>query len=195
VRARLHAPALALALLACQSSKPPAPAPTAKDAGAPAARAEPPDAGPRTLASAAHTWPRMRADRFGCFLEKELGVRDRRFNCSTKGYVNRGDPCKDTQAYSEGPAVPDSLVDRLDPGLTSVSLSWEHGELQQAMLIFDGVLTQAEAFQRVGLPATGQPLPGNVQHAKVEACSKATTCVALEGFDHMGAGDVDCPEE
>jgi len=184
----------ALALAACPSSKSPPPPPAQQDAGAPAARAEPPDIKPRRPLADAFTWPRMRADRFGCFLERELGVRDRRFNCSTKGYVNQGDPCKETEAYYEGPAIPDALVERLDPGLTTVALSWEHGELQAATFTFDGVLTQAEAFQRVGIPATGQPLPQNVQSAKVEACSKATTCVTLQGFDHVGAGDADCPE-
>jgi hypothetical protein len=55
-------------------------------------------------------------------------------------------------------------------------------------------MTPAEAYQRVGLPPSGQPLPENIQSAKVEACSKATTCLTLTGFDHMGAGDVECPE-
>lgn len=185
--------ALALALTGCKS---PSPAPAATpDAGPPAApKPKPePDAGRKPLAAALE-WPRMRADRFGCFLERELGVRDKRFNCSTKGYENKGDPCKETEAYYEGPAVPDSVLDRLDPGLTTVELSWEHGALQAATLTFDGVLTQAEAFERVGLPPTGQPLPANVQRAKVEACSKAATCLTLTGFDHQGAGDVECPE-
>jgi hypothetical protein len=187
--------ALATAALLLAGCKSPPPAPAAPDASTPTApkpNAEP-DAGRNPLA-AALTWPRMRADRFGCFLERELGVRDKRFNCSTRGYENQGDPCKETEAYYEGPAIPDSVLERLDPGLTTVELAWEHGELQHATLTFDGVLTQAEAFQRAGLPPGGAPLPENIQHAKVEACSKATTCLTLTGFDHMGAGDVECPE-
>lgn len=190
----MRAALLAIAFVslgACRSSKTTPPA--APDSGAPAPKPEPEDAGRKPLA-AALSWPRMRADRFGCFLERELNVRDKRFNCSTKGYENKGDPCKETEAYSEGPAVPDSVLGKLDPDLTTLELSWEHGELQAATLTFDGVLTKAEAYQRVGLPPAGQPLPENVQAAKVEACSKATTCLTLTGFDHMGAGDVDCPE-
>lgn len=189
----MRAALLGLALLSACKSQPPPP-PAAPDAGAPAPPPKAtPDAGHKPLA-AALDWPRMRADRFGCFMERELGVRDKRFNCSTKGYENKGDPCKNTEAYYEGPALPDSVLDKLDPGLTTVELAWEHGELQAATLTFDGVLTQAEAFERAGLPPTGQPLPQNVQSAKVEACSKATTCLTLTGFDHQGAGDVECPE-
>ncbi|HYV47518.1 MAG TPA: hypothetical protein VFA20_21810 [Myxococcaceae bacterium] len=183
--------AFAFALAGCKSP-PPAP-PAAPDAGAAPKPKPGPDAGHKPLA-AALAWPRMRADRFGCFMERELGVVDKRFNCATKGYVNKGDPCKETEAYSEGPAMPDSVLEKLDPGLTTVELAWEHGELQAATLTFDGVLTQAEAFERVGLPPTGKPLPENIQSANVQACSKATTCLTLTGFDHMGAGDVDCPE-
>ena len=187
----MRAALLALLLAACRS---PAVPPAAPDAGAPVPKPKPePDAGRKPLA-AALAWPRMRADRFGCFMERELGVVDKRFNCATKGYENKGDPCKETEAYVEGPAIPDSVLGKLDPGLTTVELAWEHGELQAATLTFDGVLTQAEAFERAGLPPTGKPLPENIQSAHVQACSKATTCLTLVGFDHVGAGDVDCPE-
>jgi hypothetical protein len=192
VRAQLLA--AALALTACRSSQPPAP-PAAPDAGAAAAvKPATPDAGGKPPLAVALTWPRMRADRFGCFMERELNVRDKRFNCSTKGYENQGDPCKNVEAWSEGPAVPDAVLDKLDPDLGTLELSWEHGNLQAATLTFNGVLTPAEAYQRVGLPPGGKPLPENVQSARVEACSKASTCLTLTGFDHQGAGDVDCPE-
>ena len=50
------------------------------------------------------TWPRMNAASFGCYMEKTMGYRDKRFNCSLTHYKNAGDPCKNTDAYYEGPA-------------------------------------------------------------------------------------------
>jgi len=162
---------LAAALLAC-------------NAGAPLARVS---------TTAIGGWPRMRADRFGCFLERQLGARDPRFNCALQGYENKGDPCKETGAYYEGPAFPDAALGRLTLAPKRVSLSWEHGELQAVTVALPGHLSEAQARRAVGLPSPDAGLPENISLASVDTCGD-DTCVQLQGFDHMGAGEVDCPE-
>lgn len=131
-------------------------------------------------------WPRMRADAFGCMLENEHGHKDATFNCAMSGYVNKGDPCTNTAAYYEGPSVPARLV----TGARDVRAEWEHGELRALHITLTGVLLEKEAKQRLSLPAT---LPPNIMRIDVQACAKDATCVTLEGFEHQGAGDVECP--
>lgn len=133
----------------------------------------------------------MRADAFGCLLEQSLGHRDAKFNCALKGYVNQGDPCRKPDAYAEGPAFPDALASKIDRDVTHVELSWEHGELQSATFQFGKRLSKAEARRRLHLPAK---LPENVQSVDVQDCSKAGPCVILTGFEHQGAGDVNCDD-
>jgi hypothetical protein len=91
------------------------------------------------------SWPRRRADVFGCFLEQVFGHRDRRFNCSRKGYVNEGDPCKKTKAYYEGPVFPKSKAKEVHPLLNTIDLEWEHGELRAVTLVLQAGTDPDEA--------------------------------------------------
>ncbi|ALX15930.1 hypothetical protein P350_31440 [Burkholderia cepacia JBK9] len=163
-------------------------------------------------------WPRMTSPRFGCYVETALGYRDKRFNCALKKYRNTGDACKNTKAYYEGPAFPDRLAASVHPLATKVDLNWEHGELQMVTVTLKGTWNATEVRKAFGLPrAEGSKLteaelrsqPGNVMDTSVQYPSDAldeslakrpsnpargTTAVMLYGFDHMGAGDVDCGE-
>ncbi len=42
--------------------------------------------------------------------------------------------------------------------------------------------------------ALAGPLPKNVMSASLQKCSKNASCLSLQGFDHMGSGDMDCGE-
>lgn len=137
-------------------------------------------------------WPRARADRFGCFLETELGHRDRRFNCALKDYVNAGDPCRKVEAWTEGPAFPADKVKLVHPLIRDIHLSWEHGELQAVWIIFERKLDPRTIRRELGLPdREGSPRP-NVTSLDLGDCGTGSTCLYLEGFDHMGAGEADC---
>ena len=137
------------------------------------------------------SWPRMRADHFGCMLEKSLGHRDARFNCALKHYENHGDPCHHVDAYVEGPEFPDALASKVAPDVKHIELSWEHGELQSVTFYFGKHLSKAEVLERLRIPAK---LPENIESVDLQACSKEGPCLTLVGFDHQGAGDVDCGE-
>lgn len=147
-------------------------------------------------------WPRMSSSEFGCYMEKTLGHRDQRFNCALKGYENQGDPCTNTDAYEEGPIFPVSLAARIHPLAKDVQLSWEHGELQQVTIVLKGTLDEVEVRNAFKLPraeafklseAEQGALPGNIMDSSVQGDpSTGLTSVMLTGFDHMGAGDVDC---
>lgn len=159
-------------------------------------------------------WPRMSSSEFGCYMEQSLGHRDKRFNCSLKGYENQGDPCSNGDAYTEGPELPASLAARIHPLATQVQLSWEHGELQQVTLLLKGTYNEAEVRNAFKLPraeayllseAEQGTLPENIMDTSVQYestddsmgkrpsnPSSGFTSVMLTGFDHMGAGDVDC---
>ncbi|MFL6660439.1 MAG: hypothetical protein ACJ8GW_20295 [Massilia sp.] len=139
-------------------------------------------------------WPRMDAARFGCYLEQTFGVKDAKFNCGLKNYVNRGDPCKRTKAYYEGPALPKSLAQRIAPQATDVALQWEHGQLQAVTLTFPLKVSKADITRLLHLPATRsypKQYP-NIIDIDVQECSATDSCVIIQGFEHMGAGDVDC---
>lgn len=159
-------------------------------------------------------WPRMSSSEFGCYMQQSLGHRDKRFNCGLKGYENQGDPCSGGDAYTEGPELPASLAARIHPLSTQVQLSWEHGELQQVTLLLKGTFNEAEVRNAFKLPRaeayllseTEQgTLPENVMDTSVQYESTSDspgkrpsdpssgfTSVMLTGFDHTGAGDVDC---
>lgn len=138
------------------------------------------------------SWPRTRADVFGCFLEKTFGVRDERFNCLLKGYVNKGDPCRSADAYYEGPRFPAAKADRIAPEVASVELAWEHGELQAVSLTLTRKMTARRVRKLLRLPSKTDGIPKNVMNVDIQDCGKTATCVIIRGFEHLGAGDVDC---
>ncbi|MGF6110324.1 hypothetical protein [Pseudomonas frederiksbergensis] len=147
-------------------------------------------------------WPRMSSSAFGCYMEKTLGHRDKRFNCALKGYENQGDPCTNAAAYEEGPDFPAHLAARVHPLATQVQMSWEHGELQQVTIVLKGTLDEVAVRNAFKLPRTEAyllseaeqgALPENIMDARVQGDpSNGLTSLMLTGFDHMGAGDVDC---
>lgn len=147
-------------------------------------------------------WPRLSSSVFGCYMEKTLGHRDPRFNCALKGYDNQGDPCTNPTAYEEGPDFPARLAARVHPLAKDVELSWEHGELQQVTIVLQGMFDEVEVRKAFKLPraeaytlteAEQGALPENIMDTSVQADpSNGLTSVTLTGFDHMGAGDVDC---
>lgn len=131
------------------------------------------------------TWPRAHVSEFGCFLEKEFGHKDKKFNCSQKKYINKGDPCKNTEEYYEGPEISQALSTKVDPKIESIHLSWEHGDLQNVSITLKRKYSEKELRESFKLP----------HGASIQECSKINTCIVLNGFDHMGAGDVDCGEQ
>jgi hypothetical protein len=137
-------------------------------------------------------WPRLGADELGCLLEREYGARDSKFNCKLKHYKNKGDPCRNTKAYTEGPSFPNDKAAQVSPEVESVVLNFEHGQLQEAVFRFKRLMSEETARQALGLPQPAQKLPENVLAISVQECGLASSCLSLTGFDHQGAGDVDC---
>jgi hypothetical protein len=135
------------------------------------------------------TWPRTKVDRFGCFLEKQFGYKDKKFNCGLKKYRNAGDPCKKVDAWMEGPTLPDRVAKRVNPLIKSIVLSWEHGELQGVNIEFTQKMTEAKIREILKVPALNQD---NISSLSIQECSTEATCLVLQGFDHVGAGDADC---
>lgn len=160
----------------------------------------------------------MTSPKFGCYVETTFDYRDKRFNCALKKYRNTGDACKNTKAYYEGPAFPDRLAARIHPLATKVDLDWEHGDLQMVTVTLKGTWNEADVRRTFGLPrAEGRKLteaerrkqPDNLMDTSIQYPSNptddslgrrpsdpahGTTAVMLYGFDHMGAGDVECGE-
>ena len=129
-------------------------------------------------------WLRMKADDFGCLLERDFSFKDKKFNCALKGYKNSGDPCKNTQAYYEGPTFPQNKVKQVSPLIESIDLTWEHGELQGMSVTLIKKIPENEVRNLFKLPKL----------ASVQNCSLKSTCIVLTGFEHMGEADVECDE-
>jgi hypothetical protein len=136
------------------------------------------------------SWFKMNRAQFGCYLQKTFGVRDGKWNCNHKAYKSVGDPCKNTKAYYAGPSFPEKLVKKVNPRLRDVELTWEHGDLQAVYLDFVDKVSDTEARKMFGLPKKGAP-DGFVS-VDLQDCHKDYTCLIIQNFDHMGAGDVDC---
>jgi hypothetical protein len=131
------------------------------------------------------TWPKTSVTEFGCFLEKQFGHKDEKFNCSLKKYVNKGDPCLNTVVYYEGPKFPDALAKKVDRQIQSIDLIWEHGKMQSVALTLDNKYPEKVLRKKFKLPATAQ----------IDDCGPKNTCITVTGFDHIGAGDADCGDE
>jgi hypothetical protein len=136
-----------------------------------------------------HTWPRTSPDAFGCALERTYKHKDQRFNCALKNYKSSGDPCSG-RAFYDGPQFPSTLASRIHPMLKEVNLEWEGGRLRAANFRFDQNAKKADVESALGLPK--DPLPKNLTAARFDDCANDRVCYVLEGFEHMGAGDLDC---
>ncbi|MDR2583349.1 MAG: fibrobacter succinogenes major paralogous domain-containing protein [Fibromonadaceae bacterium] len=152
------------------------------------------DKGYKKASVDAISWPSMPADKFGCMMEKTFGYKDERFNCSLKGYENKGGPCENTDEYYEGPAFPSSLIKKVHPWLSGISLSWEHGGLQGIVFWFDRELTEEQVLKSFGFTSK-ENHPGNIMSLDAENGSNPNgSFLQLQGFDHNGAADVGCGE-
>ena len=138
-------------------------------------------------------WFKMNPAEFGCHLQKTFGVRDKKWNCDIKEFKAAGDPCKNTAAYYAGPKFPKKLVKKLNARLSDVQMAWEHGDLQDVSLYFGGKVSDAEARKLFGLPEKG--VPAGFSYIGLQDCAKDRSCLVIENFEHMGAGDVDCGDE
>jgi hypothetical protein len=164
---------------------PVAAAPTATPTPAPPPA---PDAAPVWRGMNLSGWPRMTAVDLGCLVERELAHRDAQFHCGAKPGPS-GDPCKNTKAYYAGPVLPAELAAKLHPLAEGVTLAFEHGQLQLITLTFSAPVSEATVRADLGLPAPGAALPDNMSRLWLTDDGKS---LMIEGFDHMGAGDVDC---
>jgi hypothetical protein len=138
-------------------------------------------------------WLRMDLAAFGCLLENEFSYRHPQYNCSLRNYKNDGDPCKNTQAYYEGLTFPDDKRIEIHSLIDTIMLDFEHGELRQIDLQFTSSLTEKEVRHIFSIDSAD--LPQNVVAIDYhEADSGRINGLMLVGFEHIGAGDVDCSE-
>lgn len=138
-------------------------------------------------------WPRMASPAFGCLMEKTLGHRDPRFNCGLKS-VKAGDPCVDTENYYAGPMFPPALATRIHSFARDVSVEFEHGAVRTVSVTLKGKFSKSDVLKAFGLTDDGKR-PPNIMSVSVQDCSLDGTCLLLAGFDHLGAGDVDCSKQ
>jgi hypothetical protein len=134
------------------------------------------------------TWPRMSVDKFGCMMEKTFGYRHERFNCSMTRYENNENQCSNPDKYYEGFPFPDSLVKKVHPLLSRISLDWEHGELQDIYLQFNSGLTEEQMLNAFGL-SSRENKPDNIMSIEV-----GEDYLRLTGFDPASSYG-DCNEE
>jgi hypothetical protein len=147
-------------------------------------------------------WPRMTSPAFGCWMEKALGHRDAKFNCDLKNLENIGDPCTDTDPYYEGPKFPEALVTRVHPLATRIDVDFEHGDLRMIIVELAGEFSDQQVRKALGLPdeqervqefvRPSDPARPLIMSMDVHSCGPGITCLMIQAFDHMGAGDVDC---
>ena len=133
------------------------------------------------------TWPRMPIDEFGCMMERTFEYRHERFNCSLKNYENNGDPCVNYEEYYEGFEFPENLAKKVHPWMKSISLDWEDGRLQAVSFQFDGEHSEEQILSEFGIDP--DDLPDNMITVDAE-----NNNLFIQGFWHMGAGDVGCDE-
>jgi hypothetical protein len=137
----------------------------------------------------------------GCILETEFSFRDSVFNCDYKNYVNTGDPCKKIIEYYEGIQIPDNLVKKLHPFLKYIDLEFEHGNLREITLTFTDSLLKDKIKEIFNLPLERSKFPNNI--LKIDygeniisrdkpINSNYTKWLIITGFDHIGAGEVNC---
>jgi hypothetical protein len=62
-------------------------------------------------------------------------------------------------------------------------------------LVLKKTVSDAEVRRVFKLPAAENRPQENVMNISIQQCGKDATCLLLQGFDHMGAGDADCGAE
>jgi len=138
----------------------------------------------------------------GCILEKAFQYRDPVFNCSYINYVNKGDPCVKTTEYYEGLKIPAALFTKMHAAIKDIQLDFEHGSLREINITFLDSLPKEKIRAIFNLPAENSSLPDNIMSINFgdnvysgnkPADPNFTSWLTITGFEHMGAGDVDCP--
>ena len=139
-------------------------------------------------------WPRMKADELGCLFERELGSSDERFNCALKGYVIKRDPCSADGSYNEGPKLKETANTRIHPLVSDIDLNWEGGKLQALSITMKGSLTLDELKDALRLPEqlSYPKSHPNITDISIQKCGEAKMCVVIQGFEHIGAADIEC---
>lgn len=146
------------------------------------------------------TWPRTPVDRLGCMLERAFDMRDARFNCGLRNYVNRGNACTQVDAYYEGPDFEAAMASNVSPEFDRLQLAHVGGRLQAVTLVLKQRRTRTAIAAVLGLPPPGAMLPANISRIDIQGCraegpGEVCNVVLIEGFDHVGAGDANCGEE
>ena len=145
---------------------------------------------------------RMNPVEIGCLLQTELNYRDSIFNCDYKTpYINKGDPCKKTDAYYEGPILPASVFKKMHPAIEEMHFDFEHGNLREISMTFSDslLIDSVKAFFK--LPKDNRHLPEDVMQIsygenftslRKPVNPKYTIFLSVTGFEHMGSADVEC---
>lgn len=137
----------------------------------------------------------------GCILETVFTYRDSVFNCDHKNYVNKGDPCIKTDEYYEGINIPEALFKKIHPAIKDIKLDFEHGSLRELTITFQDTLSKDKIRTMFNLPSENSSLPDNIMMINygenIFSNNKPvdpnyTRWLTITGFEHMGAGDVDC---
>lgn len=147
------------------------------------------------------SWPRASVDKFGCMLEREFQTRDAKFNCALRNYVHVSNVCDPTSPYYEGPMFPADKAAKVAEQFEEISVAHEHGEVQSVTIRLKQRQTQTAIRALLGLPTSPRAaLPSNISSISIQGCrpdgaSQICNVVLLQGFEHMGAADVECGEE
>jgi len=129
----------------------------------------------------------------GCILQTELSYTDSKFNCSYKNYKNNGDPCVKTEEYYEGVVIPNKIAGTIHPLIEDIDLSFEHGNLREITITFKDSVEISTVKKIFSLPKSISHYPINVTDINYKPTNpNYTRWLSITGFDHVGAGDVDC---
>jgi hypothetical protein len=133
-------------------------------------------------------------------LETEFSYKDSVFNCSYKGYFNKGDPIKNTTEFYEGIEFPVDLVSKIDPSVETLDLEFEHGNLREITIQFKDSMLKSKIAEIFNLPTERRLFPENVvdigygeniSASNQPVNTKYTKFLTIDGFDHIGAGEVE----
>jgi hypothetical protein len=147
------------------------------------------------------TWMRKTPVEIGCMFQTEYGWRDSVFNCDYRNYANKGDPCNNEKEYYEGVELPDSIAQKVHPLIAQLLMDFEYGSLQQLVISLKDSMEVNKAKELFALPASKDALPDNVLSVDYgqemvspdkPVGANYTKAIVIIGFEHQGAGDVDC---
>lgn len=146
-----------------------------------------------TAASASDptSWAKMSRKDFGCMLERDLGYRDRLWNCTTDEPPT-GDPCRDVENYYRGPQIPPEFGSKVSPLVDRVELHWEHGNLQEIDITFRANVGDREIEEAFSLPSSLRIARENVQSSELRDVGADQRQLVIKGFERnedLNCGD------